>query len=112
MLTTAGDYARFMARFLTDGDSVVTDPIRREMLTPVTRVSPATSFGLGWGLEQDGGVTSFYHFGGNRGFNTFAVADLERKLGTVVLTNSEEGQRLYWAIGYGFTGRGAAALLA
>ena len=111
MFTTAGDYARFMSQFLNGEASTLPAKLRRDMLTPVTRVSPVTAFGLGWALEQDPDVTALYHFGGNRGFNTFAVGDPHRRIGIVLLTNSEDGYRLNWPVGYGFTGRGAAALL-
>jgi len=40
-----------------------------------------------------------------------ALADAGGRMGIVLLTNSEEGDRLRWPIVHDFTGRGEAALL-
>ena len=106
LITTAADYARFMTRCMkgsTDGLA--------EMLTPVTRVNRVLSYGLGWGLERESGATSFWHGGWNRGFKSFALGDVEGGAGVVLLTNSNEGDRINWPVIHQFTGRGAAALV-
>lgn len=114
MLTTAGDYARFMTRFMpgrSRDQFDLLEPTRREMLTPQSPLNHALSHGLGWSLEQEDGATSFRHSGLNRGFKNVALADAGDRMGIVLLTNSHEGDRLRWPIVHAFTGRGGAASL-
>ena len=114
LLTTAGDYARFMTRFMprSSRDQYdLSEATRREMLTPQSPLKRALSHGLGWALEREGDVTSFWHSGFNRGFKDVALADSRGRIGVVLLTNSNEGDRLRWPIVHDFTGRGEAALL-
>jgi hypothetical protein len=114
MLTTAGDYARFMTRFMPRSSRDPFDllePTRQEMLKPQSPLKHAQSQGLGWALEQEDGATSFWHSGANRGFRNVVLADVDGRMGIVLLTNSGDGDRLRWPIVHDFTGRGAAALL-
>ena len=114
LLTTAGDYARFMTRIMPrsspDGYDLL-ESTRKEMLTTHSPQHGALSHGLGWALESEPGATSFWHGGLNRGFKNVALADADGRVGLVLLTNSEEGDRLRWPIVHAFTGRGEAALL-
>ena len=114
LLTTAGDYARFLTRAMTRAardQYDLTERSRQEMLTPATRFKPALSYGLGWALEDAAGARSFWHGGWNRGFKAFALGDIKGTTGIVLLTNSTEGDRIFWPIVNGFTARGSAALL-
>jgi CubicO group peptidase (beta-lactamase class C family) len=114
LLTTAGDYARFMTRSMPRSSRDrhdLSESTRREMLTPQSPLNRALSHGLGWFLEREAGTTSFWHSGFNRGFKDVALADAEGRIGVVFFTNSNEGDRLRWPIVHDFTGRGGAALL-
>lgn len=114
LLTTAGDYARFMTRCMPRSSRDrhdFSESTRRDMLTPQSPLNRALSHGLGWSLEREAGATSFWHSGLNRGFKNVALADAEGRIGVVLLTNSNEGDRLRWPIVHDFTRRGGAALL-
>jgi CubicO group peptidase (beta-lactamase class C family) len=106
LITTAADYASFMTRCMNGSAAGLAD-----MLTPVTRVNRVLSYGLGWGLEREAGAASFWHGGWNPGYKSFALGDVDGRIGVVLLTNSNEGDRINWPVIHQFTGRGAAALV-
>lgn len=90
MLTTAADYARFMAALLAD-----------EPLMSLTLADPVTvdeslglQWGLGWGIERAQGGPYLWQWGNNTGFRAFAMASAASKDGFVMLTNSERGMPL------------------
>lgn len=111
LLTTAGDYARFMTRFMPNGENALPDATRQAMLRSCTEINRAVSWSLGWALELTSEAKSFWHSGHNRGFKNVALGDVSGRLGVVLLTNSNEGDRLRWPIVYDFTGRGGIAML-
>lgn len=101
MLTTAPDYAAFMARVMerTARDAHdLKESSRREMLTPRVRLNDALAWGLGWGLESAEGREYFWHWGDNGTFHSFVIGDPARRGGIVVLTNSNFGPKLYQRI--------------
>ncbi len=105
MMTTAVDYARFLAGILTArgrrAESV------NEMLTPVVRVhsqrmfgsgtdssgdaAPANhlSWGLGWGLFETPDGRAFFHTGHKGGAQNYVVAYRDRRIAIVLLSNSD-----------------------
>jgi CubicO group peptidase (beta-lactamase class C family) len=105
MMTTAHDYARFLAGILTARGK------RREMvermLTPQVRIqSPrmsascsgavsdakdaiSLSWGLGWGLFNTPHGRAFFHTGHKGGVQNYAVAYPDRGIGIVILSNSD-----------------------
>lgn len=97
LITTVPDYLRFMRHVLTarDRDDGLPEPLWRAMVTPWTRVNSAVSWGLGWGLQQDDWGDALWHFGSNGTFRNFALIDVKRSRGVVVLTNSANGRKLY-----------------
>jgi CubicO group peptidase (beta-lactamase class C family) len=94
--TTATDYARFMIHVMNRPKRAkfeLTEPSRREMLTPQIRLNDALAWGLGWGLEQTLGRHYFWHWGEHFAFRTLAFGEAESRSGIVVLTNSGAGHR-------------------
>ena len=98
LLTTANDYARFLARLVTR------DPARRLELAPATlaamtqpavELNSALSWGLGWGIQRDENGEMLWHWGANMSFRNFVVADPSNGRAVAVLTNSENGPRVY-----------------
>lgn len=105
LLTTTGDYAKFVIAIM-NGAGLQTRTAQ-EMLKTQTRVdescvfcinrgagrlSPALSWGLGWGLEDTGAGHAFWHWGENRGeFQNFVMAYQKEKIGIVIFTNSGNG---------------------
>lgn len=99
LLTTATDYARFMALMMEGRRRAsweITEDSRRAMLTPQLPVrAPEISRGLGWGLEQSAGRFLFEHSGSNYGiFRTFGAGDAADGQAIVVFTNGANGNAL------------------
>jgi CubicO group peptidase (beta-lactamase class C family) len=100
--TTATDYARFVeavlsgARLKPDTAKLWLDPqvrIRQHCFQCLSDDRPDAdqhvAWGLGWGLEPDGG--SFFHWGDNGGFKAFVVGSLSDRSAVVVFTNGSNG---------------------
>ena len=83
--TTAGDYARFLAF------------ARRypALSTSTTRVKRTLDWGLGWGLEREGGRRLAWHWGANDGVANLFVVDLASGRAVVILTNGDAGRKVY-----------------
>ena len=83
--TTASDYARFLA-FAQRYPA---------LSTKTTRVKGALDWGLGWGMESDGGRGFAWHWGANDGVANLFVVDLASGAAVVVLTNGDAGRKVY-----------------
>jgi CubicO group peptidase (beta-lactamase class C family) len=93
LLTTAGDYARFVAAVLTGrGLSPATETM---FLTPGRETSPGVSMALGIRVEQGPRGRMFYHSGNNgRRFTCYMTGDLASRDGFVYFTNASNGTSL------------------
>jgi CubicO group peptidase (beta-lactamase class C family) len=120
LLTTARDYARFLAHLVAQpgapaGASAGTlglRPATREaMMTPQVRINSALAWGLGWGLQEDEYGRTLWQWGANNGFRNFAVADPSNGRAIVVLTNSGNGPRVYERVIVALTGHDHPAFL-
>jgi Beta-lactamase len=113
LLTTAGDYARFVERLVAapEGGLDLKPATRREMLRPHVKLNSALAWGLGWGIERDEQGSYLWHWGANMSFRNFALADLAHGRAVVVLTNSLNGPKLYQRVVNGVTGHDHAAFL-
>jgi CubicO group peptidase (beta-lactamase class C family) len=113
-LTTLADYLRFLRRVVArqpgEGLDLATDT-RRAMLTPQVELNRELSWGLGWGLERDEDGLLLWQWGANNSFRNFVMADPANGRAVVVLTNSENGPRVYERVIAGLTGRDHAAFL-
>lgn len=100
--TTAADYGRFLVALLT-GEGL--NPVAwQAMMSPqvttgltlrdTTRQSALIRWGLGVGLQQQGGETGFWHWGDNGDVRCFAYVSLARKQGVVYFTNGRNGLSL------------------
>jgi len=114
LLTTARDYARFLAHLVAHPlpDAVPLIPATREaMMTPQIRINSALAWGLGWGIQQDEYGTTLWQWGANNGFRNFVVADPANGRAVVVLTNSVNGPRVYERVIAAVTGHDHPAFL-
>lgn len=116
LLTTARDYARFLAHLVARPESspapLALRPATREaMTTPQVRINSALAWGLGWGLQEDEFGRTLWHWGANNGFRNFAVADPSNGRAIVVLTNSGNGPRVYERVIVALTGHDHPAFL-
>jgi CubicO group peptidase (beta-lactamase class C family) len=87
--TTAADYARFVAATMTSGGEWLTPQIEVHEAWGGGPPEPGSTWGLGWGLQSSDG--SFWHWGWNNGFLSFAVGWPEQGRGVVVFTNGDNG---------------------
>ena len=93
LVTTAGDYARFVAAVLTGrGLSAQT---WRESLTPVRETDPGIHIALGIRVEDGSTGRRFFHSGSNgRRFTCYMAGDLGTGVGLVFFTSAYDGTSL------------------
>jgi CubicO group peptidase (beta-lactamase class C family) len=97
--TTATDYAAFLAEVIAPrpADAFrLTEMTRQEMLRPQVRVDKSSSWALGWEVRHTPARDLIQHQGGQRGFQAFTAAAVDRKAGYVVLTNSDNGWKVFY----------------
>jgi len=98
LVCTASDYGRFILSILrrpSASKTLLEQHSVEEMLAPAVLVREGISWGLGWGLQDDAGGVSFWHWGNNGGiYNAFVVASFEKGTACVIFTNSGYGLRL------------------
>jgi CubicO group peptidase (beta-lactamase class C family) len=93
LLTTAPDYARFVAAVLAGRGLSTT--MWKSYLTPVRETSPGISIGLGIRVEDGSSGLTFYHSGNNgRRFTCYMTGDIGQGLGLVYFTNASDGTAL------------------
>lgn len=90
LYTTAEDYARLMARWVTD-DALLALTLAKPV---VADVKLGLSWGYGWGVEQGAGGPYLWQWGNNPGYRTFAMMSSSTRDGFVLLTNSPQGMKL------------------
>jgi hypothetical protein len=121
--TTARDYARFVAAAIAGvglrpgtaaqmlspqarldeaGFNTVTVP-------PTGRLVPSLAWGLGWGLEEDAGGWSIWHWGDNGPVKAFVAASPRLGSGLVVFLNSQNGLAVVPSLVREWRGRPSAA---
>lgn len=114
LLTTVGDYAKFLARLVAQPPAPGLDlkaETRRTMATPRVRLNSALHWGLGWGIQRDEYGEVLWHWGANNSFRNFVVADPSHGRAIVVFTNSENGPRIYERVIVAVTGHDHPAFL-
>jgi len=92
LLTTVGDYARFLSALLR-GERLSKETARA-FLEPWSKVDAGVAWGLGVGLEERPDVTngrSFWHWGHNDGYRAYFVAFPDRREAFVLFTNGGGG---------------------
>ncbi|MGI9041734.1 MAG: serine hydrolase domain-containing protein [Gemmatimonadales bacterium] len=98
LLTTARDYARFLARVVAKppaGGLELSEATRKAMSTPQVRLNRALYWGLGWGIQRDDHGEVLWHWGANNSFRNFVVADTLGHRAVVAFTNGEGGPKVY-----------------
>jgi len=88
-LSSAEDMARFEAAILSD--KLIKRTTRDLMWTPLKPSDGSKdTYGLGWGVGTEDGVSTVGHTGGQQGTSTAFVIAPAQKAGVVVLTNMED----------------------
>jgi CubicO group peptidase (beta-lactamase class C family) len=111
LLTTVGDYAKFLNHLVTSPGLDLSPTTRRAMSTPQIQLNSALFWGLGWGIQRDEYGEVLWHWGANNSFRNFVIADPAHGRAVVVFTNSENGPRLYERVIVAVTGRDHPAFL-
>lgn len=95
LLTTAEDYGRFGAWVMSGAG--LSDALFRDMITPHAKMRDNASIGLGWEVHSGlpGDEYALIHSGSDRGVHAVVILLPKSKQGVVVLTNSDNGYRLY-----------------
>ncbi|HEX7155299.1 MAG TPA: serine hydrolase domain-containing protein [Thermoanaerobaculia bacterium] len=95
LLTTVEDYGRFAAWVLNGAG--LPPALFNEMLKQQATMRPGAAFSLGWELIQDlpNGEYALIHSGSDEGVKTLVILLPRSKQGVVVLTNGDNGVRLY-----------------
>lgn len=105
LLTTARDYARFVAAVL-NGTGLAAQTVRL-MLTPERQARRASrptsaddyvSWGLGWALQEGRVGRAFWHWGDNGRFKAYVVAYPASRTGVVYFANANDGLSIADAI--------------
>jgi CubicO group peptidase (beta-lactamase class C family) len=97
--TTPTDYAKFLIEILTpkqDDAFRLTQARVAEMVRPHTKVDETSHWALGWKIQHTPRGDLFQHHGGRKGTQAFASASLERKSGYVIMTNSDNGWKVFF----------------
>lgn len=87
LITTAQDYAKFVAHQLSQMHETASIPA--QMLEPQIKITKEISWGLGWGLQHTNPNTSFWHWGSNPGYRSYVVGYPVEKTAVIVLSNNE-----------------------
>jgi CubicO group peptidase (beta-lactamase class C family) len=102
--TTSTDYARFLIEIL---DPKAGDEFRlskkslSEMIRPQVKldehqkIDGASSWALGWAIQERETGNVIIHSGGQDGFKSLTMASVERKSGFVILTNGDNGWKIF-----------------
>lgn len=97
LLTTAPDYARFVAAVLTGRG--LSRAAWQAFLTPVRETGPGSAIALGVRVESGANDRIFYHSGNNgRRFTCYMTGDVARGTGFVYFTNAPNGTSLVEAL--------------
>lgn len=113
--STAVDFARFICACLRPsptGSASLKPETWQMMLTPQIQVNDSTSYqenwpdpdavedprvswGLGWGLQETADGRAFWHWGDNGTYKAFAIGYPDQGSGMVMLSNGQNGDRLW-----------------
>jgi len=113
LLTTVADYSAFLARVTAPHrDAFDLKPeTRSSMMKPYSHVNSALSWGLGWGIEEEGGPRYLWQWGDNGGWKNIVMVQPESRSALVVFTNGGNGMRVVERVAKAATGRDHAVFL-
>ena len=114
LLTTAGDYSRFLLRLVArpaDPGLDLSEGSRRAMVAPAVRLNRALHWGLGWGIQRDENGEVLWHWGANNSFRNFVIVEPAAGRAVVAFTNGDGGPKVYERVLASVTGRDHPAFL-
>lgn len=106
LLTTVTDYCSFLTRITAPrGDAFDLKPeTRASMMEAYSHLNGALSWGLGWGIEDEGKQRYLWQWGDNGGCKNIVIVHPESRSGLVVFTNSGSGMRVAEQVAKAATG--------
>ncbi|MFN0104460.1 MAG: serine hydrolase domain-containing protein [Bryobacteraceae bacterium] len=105
MVTTANDYARFVAAATKNPEP------RTELVTMRSGKNWMIGWGLGWGIERVAGREYLWQWGDNGGFKNIVFAEPAKGSAVFVFTNGDAGAKVYERVVTHVTGHDHPALL-
>lgn len=88
--STAEDMTRFLAAAMGLTHTTLDSAFRLAAEPQFDAGSAIMRIGLGWHIRERGGIRIVWHNGGTGGYRSWAGYDPARRIGVVVLTNSQE----------------------
>ena len=92
--TTPSDLCRFAIELMLASKGKSNKILSKEMVSQMLTAQKG-NYGLGIGVEGKGEYFRFSHGGGNQGFKCYLVAYPEKGQGAAIMTNSDNGSKLY-----------------
>ncbi len=89
LTSTAEDLASFGAELMRP--TLITTDNRDLMFAPQTNEAGCIQWGLGIGIDNCSGVTTYWHWGSNIGFESLFVLEPDSGNGVIILTNTGGG---------------------
>jgi CubicO group peptidase (beta-lactamase class C family) len=108
--TTATDYAKFLIEVLEPkpGDAFrLGRKMRDEMIHPQIelregeKIDGADAWAPGWAVQERRRGNVILHSGGNTGFSCLTMASPQRKSAFIILTNSDNGGKVFYSQPFG-----------
>jgi CubicO group peptidase (beta-lactamase class C family) len=102
--TTATDYAKFLMEIIAPKTSDayrLSQKSLNELLRPQVKldaqqhIDGATAWALGWAIQERKTGNVIVHSGGQDGFKSLTMASVDRKSGFIVLTNGDNGWKVF-----------------
>ena len=93
--SSVNDYAKFLIEIIapkpTDAFRL-TAASHAEMIRPQVKITDTLSWGLGWAIETQPGMSNLLqHSGDNPGFKTMTAASVDRQSAFIIVTNGDRG---------------------
>jgi CubicO group peptidase (beta-lactamase class C family) len=85
MVTTAADYAKFLASAMKNTE------IGQEQI----KIRPSLGWGLGWGIERPQSRQYLWQWGDNGGYKNFVAVEQSTGDAVFVFTNGDSGRQVY-----------------
>ncbi len=92
--TTSGDIAKFSVAILKALNDPQNGFISQDTAKALIQKQPHSQFGLGFEIYQFGEITAFGHGGTNEGYKCGVVILPDKQTGIVIMTNSDNGDKL------------------
>jgi CubicO group peptidase (beta-lactamase class C family) len=90
--TTVSDLARFVGALTGSGKTIVSDSMRRAMMTKQTPEQGPSGYGLGLMLESNRAPTVFSHGGSVAGYTAMVAFEPQSRIGVIILRNYLTGE--------------------